>query len=128
MLYVPTEDPDAEINFDHLAVDEYKITGKCLNDNYDITFVDGTYRVLSVEDWDALQTKDEPKDNNWWLIIIIVMAVAAFIGALVGIGLVIRSHDKDRDNKPAKPKKEKKEKNKKKAEPKTANADGKATK
>ena len=38
------------------------------------------------------------------------MAVAAFVGALVGIGLVIRSHDKDRDNKPAKPKKEKKEK------------------
>ena len=111
---------------DGLPVGEYTIVGTdLLNPNYDVTFVNGTYRVLSEADWDALQTKEEPKDNNFWLIIIIVIAVAAFIGALVGIGLVIRSHDKDRDNKP---KKEKKNKDKNKPEPQTTVADTKTAK
>ena len=89
---------------DGLPVGEYQIVGtKVGNPNYEVEFANyGIYRVLSEEDWNALQTKEEPKDNNFWLIIIIVIAVAAFIGALVGIGLVIRSHDKSRDNKPRK--------------------------
>ncbi len=114
---------DAEIDPDHLPVGEYAIKGAVADDpvaqNYDITFVDGKYTVLTAEAWDALQTKKESDDNNFWLITIIVLAVAAFIGALVGIGLVVRSHDKNRDNKPQK---EKKNKDKNKA---TAAADDK---
>ena len=99
-------DPDVDV--DHLPVGEYEITGKGINDNYDIDFVDGKYTVLTPEAWEALQTTEEKDGNNAWLIIVIVIAIAAFVGALVGVGLVIRSHDKNREPKPTKEKKVKK--------------------
>ncbi len=101
-------DPDVDV--DHLPVGEYEITGKGINDNYDIDFVDGKYTVLTVEAWEALQTTEEKDGNNAWLIIVIVIAIAAFVGALVGVGLVIRSHDKNREPKPTKEPKPKKNK------------------
>ena len=117
-------------DIDNLQPGKYFIKGTPVEGvvNYDVVIANGgygEYRVLTTEEWDALQTKEEPKeDNNFWLIIIIVIAVAAFVGALVGIGLVIRSHDKNRDNKPKKEKKDKK--NKDKTENPTATADAKA--
>ncbi len=117
-------DPDVDV--DHLPVGEYEITGKGINDNYDIDFVDGKYTVLTVEAWEALQTTEEKDGNNAWLIIVIVIAIAAFVGALVGVGLVIRSHDKNREPKPAKEPKPKKDK-KTKAEQSEPAVDSKTT-
>ena len=99
-----------DVDVNNLPVGEYEITGQGINDNYDIDFVKGKYTVLTPEAWEALQTTEEKDGNNAWLIIVIVIAIAAFVGALVGVGLVIRSHDKNHDPKPTKEPKPKKDK------------------